>query len=44
MVKNNILHIVVLLLGLAAGCKKSNSENTTAQEQFPNKIGDTWQA
>jgi hypothetical protein len=37
-----IFHIGVLLLVLATGCKKSNIENTAAQGQFPNQIGDKW--
>ena len=42
MLKREILYVAVLLLGLTPGCKKSNSVNTTADDQFPNKIGDTW--
>jgi len=32
----------VVLLLLAAGCNKSNTQNTSSMDVFPNTVGDSW--
>ncbi len=36
-------HVWLLLLTLAAACKKSDVGNTDSEDVFPNKVGDRWQ-
>lgn len=42
MLKKEIFDIGMLVMLLAIGCKKSNNGNMNEQDQFPNKIGNTW--
>ena len=42
MVRLKTFYMGVVLLLLAAGCKKTNTQNTGSPDVFPNAIGDTW--